>query len=430
MLNSNSIRVPAGVLEFLHENIRFLSFYEDLGNSLRKDPRELCEKDFLSSPIPESLLIESDIFKHDIPNIFYSYAKRRHSNEREYLWHREHQITTSAVADEEFIKSHPQPWELLNNILEKCKFKYQFEGVNHVLFSEFEPINIGLHNPSTLEVVNTNDLSTGEKKILSLACSIFSTDFYKKSLELPELLLLDEPDAFLHPQMVKMLLDVLAENFIQNLGVKVILTTHSPTTIALSPEESIYQITNQPGTSLTKISKDSALNLLTSFIPTLSIDYRNHRQIFVEGPNDRYFYNTIFSKLSLRIEYDYKLYFISRDLSGKDSSSSVLDTVKHIREAGIKSAFGIIDWDTTNTSTDSIKVHGEKSRYSLENYLFDPINLTMLFLRYKFMNLHQILGLTPSYNEFDFPLEPIKTLETARDYFLTKITERKQLKME
>jgi len=57
-------------------------------------------------------------------------------------------------------------------------------------------------------------------------------------------LLLDEVDASLHPSMIKNLLDVIEKIFLKN-GCKVILATHSPTTVALAPEESIYEISKQ-----------------------------------------------------------------------------------------------------------------------------------------------------------------------------------------
>jgi predicted ATPase len=116
-------------------------------------------------------------------------------------------------------------------------------------------------------------------------------------LSFPELIILDEPDAHLHPEMTKLLIDVLEETFVKKYKIKVIITTHSPSTIALSPIKSIYELRNNNNSGLIKISKDDALKLLTGFIPTLSIDYQNHKQVFVESPVDAKYYQIVHDKL-------------------------------------------------------------------------------------------------------------------------------------
>ena len=103
-------------------------------------------------------------------------------------------------------------------------------------------------------------------------------------------IILDEPDAHLHPEMSNILIKALNETFVKKIGIKVIITTHSPMTVALAPEESIFQLNNHPETFLKKISKDDALKNLTNGLPSLTIDYENHRQVFVESPTDLFYF--------------------------------------------------------------------------------------------------------------------------------------------
>ena len=43
--------------------------------------------------------------------------------------------------------------------------------------------------------------------------------------------------------------------------------------------------------------------------------------------------------------------------------------------------YGIIDWDTTNVSNQRIIVLGENERYSIENYILDPLLMGLFFIR-------------------------------------------------
>ena len=141
-----------------------------------------------------------------------------------------------------------------------------------------------------LEVDFTN-LSSGERVLMALVASIYksSSDNY-----FPDVLLLDELDASLHPSMMKNMLAVIRDIFLSK-GVKVILVTHSPTTIALSPENSIF-VMNRAGIGrIEKRSRNEALSILTEGFATLEESLilfdqvaRNHVSILTEGKNVQY----------------------------------------------------------------------------------------------------------------------------------------------
>lgn len=113
--------------------------------------------------------------------------------------------------------------------------------------------------------IDFEDLSSGEK----ILCSLAMTVYQDTKSNFPRVLLLDEVDASLHPSMIQNLLSVIANVFIKN-GCKVILVTHSPTTVALINESSLFQV--QKGKILNKIvriSKDEAISILSEGYMTI-----------------------------------------------------------------------------------------------------------------------------------------------------------------
>jgi hypothetical protein len=81
--------------------------------------------------------------------------------------------------------------------------------------------------------------------------------------------------------MIRSLLRVLNDVSVQRYGVKVILTTHSPTTVALAPEEAIYAMRRTPSPRLQRTTRDHAVSALTVGISTLSVKLENKRQLLI-----------------------------------------------------------------------------------------------------------------------------------------------------
>jgi hypothetical protein len=59
--------------------------------------------------------------------------------------------------------------------------------------------------------------------------------------------------------------------------------------------------------------------------------------------------------------------------------------VEKMRSAGVDTAFGLIDWDTNNEPAPdgSIIVLGPDNRYTIENYILDPLLIGALLVREK-----------------------------------------------
>lgn len=422
-------KVTVEVEKNVFKTIRFnkkaeqlFNFIIKLSEQLKKDIKNLTETDFLNSSIDDYLLDDNNLFNSKIENIFYNYAKRRDINRKNWFYKNEDKTDNDSISDADFIKKFIPPWDIVNGIFHVNNIDFQFKEIKKEEFRDDIIINFIFFKKSTGDEIPFADLSSGEKIIITLILRLFTTDYYKESLEFPDLILLDEPDAHLHPEMSYMFIKILKDIFVHKFGINIIITTHSPSTIALVDDDNIFQISNFNNTFLRKISKDEALKMLTSFIPTLSIDYKNHKQVFVESPTDQYYYHSIFDVLSQNRPYPFKLYFVSNDY-GKGNSVQVIKTVNAIRSSENNSFYGIIDWDQENNDSDFVKVHGEGNRYSLENYVYDPIYIIILLMTIEAHNIHNELNIVNTYNQYN--LGSNKELSSsAIKWFFNKFYER------
>jgi len=218
------------------------------------------------------------------------------------------------------------------------------------------------------------------------------------SIFFPKLLLLDEPDASLHPSMTKQFLEIIQKVFVEIKNGNVIITTHSPSTVALSPEDSIF-IMNKTGVKIGKISKDKAIKALLSGVNSISINYENRRQVFVESKNDVYFYEKVYENLKSKLIQEISIHFISTGKNEDGNCDQVKNIVKSLRDAGNNAVYGIIDWDLKNNGNDFVLVNGIYERYNIENYIFDPIFFIAFLIRNK-IDTYNILQLTEDEKKF------------------------------
>lgn len=368
-----------------------------LSNKTLDEIKDIKISDFYLTPVKENLKNSLHFFGLQLDFIFYNYAKRRDQNRILFMEKNVNDEQNNSIPDDEFVKKYLPPWELLNNLLLSNNMNFKFLEVNPKDFPYTKVASPQLLKVSHNVQVPFHSLSSGEKIIIGLIIKLFISSYYDGNLILPELIVFDEPDAHLHPEMALLLINVLNETFVKKLNINVIVTTHSPSTIALCPEDSIYQIQNYPQTKLFKIEKDYALKLLTGFIPNLSINYKNHRQIFTEGSDDRFYYQTIFNKLNQDKKFSHELYFIN---NGDSTCQKVKKIVRELHESGSNSVYGVIDWDLKNSNENFTLVHGKDSRYTIENYLYDPIYLIIYFLENKTNDIHSNLGIEESFNQY------------------------------
>jgi AAA15 family ATPase/GTPase len=275
------------------------------------------------------------------------------------------------------------PLDLFNEILLSMPFDYEATYVESE--SDFIIPPVSLIEKSSGNPIKLFELSSGEKTIMSLIFTLYNTI---SNAEFPKAILFDEPDAFLHPSMVKTFLDVVQDTIVVINQVKVIMTTHSPSTVALAPEESLYIMHKKVGYP-EKVDKATAITSLTAGLNGLFVSYEHRRQVFVESNKDQAYYESIYQLLVLEgnMRKDVHLTFISSGILKVDQNGDRIATCDQVVAAvnvlrvENNHIFGIVDWDLERDDSDFLKVMGKSKRYSIDNYLLDPLLLGLLLLK-------------------------------------------------
>ncbi len=269
----------------------------------------------------------------------------------------------------------PAPWDVVNDTLSAAGFP----------FSVTTPDKIGILDTYHLRLNDhvlggereLNDLSSGEKAILRTTLWLYNAHHSR----LPKLLLLDEPDAHLHPSMTRQFLNVVHRVLVQKYGVRVILTTHSPSTVALAPDGSVFEMRKGEAAILSSATKQKTIGLLTSGLVIVSA---GTRFVLVEDTDDVEFFETFRDMLTdygptcdpMAMEPAPSVVFLPASLGeGKSKVGGgcgiVTQWVEKFDGDPLAEMFrGVIDRDSGNTGTDRVLV---LLRYSIENYLLDPL---------------------------------------------------------
>ncbi|WP_375446313.1 ATP-binding protein [uncultured Fibrella sp.] len=381
-----------------------------------KDISEISIED-IKDNYPLTYGYVSDVFYQNFSAIFKRYYDRYEDNFfNEYLTNVKGKKVKFLTEDRFISKYGSPPWDFVNRIFDEAGIDYT---INNPLGSDRDlPFTFKLINKLNGATVNFSDLSSGEKVLMSLTLSLYNS---KTNISFPKLLLLDEPDAPLHPSMAKQLLQVIENVFVKEKGVKVILTTHSPSTIAMAPDESLY-VMQKDSPRIQKRSKEQLMKLLTDGIPSFSIYADNRRQVFVESEIDADFYTRIYGKLKKKIQSDKSLYFISSGSTRGNSGNcdQVKDIVNTLTRTGNQTVYGIIDWDKRNQGNERIIVLGQNKRYSIENYIFDPLLLSNFLLREKLRD-RSYFGLSDDESFLDFPKFSVAKLQGIIDIVISDI---------
>jgi predicted ATPase len=313
-----------------------------------------------------------NLFQHSFGQMFFAYFDKLRANGHRRMNESDgRESDTRSLTDEEFVeKNGPPPWDFVNSTLERARLDFRIDQPIDYEATEYLPKLTKISNGTNVQF---GSLSSGEKIIMSFALCLYNSTDNRQQIVRPKVILFDEIDASLHPSMSRTLIDIINDVIVGKEGISVILVTHSPSTVAVSPEASIHLL--EPLTNrITPESKRRAVATLTAEIPTMSIDFSGRRQVLVESDFDADRYGLLYQIVAPYIASERSLTFIgvgrSHDGSG---SAKVMSTVTSLASAGNLSVFGLIDWDTANVSTNRVRVLGEGERYAIENYLLDPI---------------------------------------------------------
>jgi len=259
-----------------------------------------------------------------------------------------------------------RPWVVLRDILKESSLGFEIN----------DPSNKGLREVFALTItdkitgaeVDFNDLSSGEKVLMSLVYFMYSSQH--KNVH-PKFLLMDEPDAHLHPAMTLHFLNVIKNILVDKYKIQVIMTTHSPATIILAPYDSVFEMTKSEPRIQKASSKSHAVSLLTAGLVYIG---EGTKYFIVEDTSDVQFYTHVNNAIaSNKLQNsDTALVFIEASTKDQGGGKKVVQNwVQKLQNSGLSEIIkGLVDQDYDYSEQDGVfKIN----RYSIENYLIDPI---------------------------------------------------------
>lgn len=200
-------------------------------------------------------------------------------------------------------------------------------------------------------LVHFDELSSGEKIIFELICYVYIFG-YDEALK-PAILLLDEFDANLNPALANVYLKIVKEFLIKEAKLKVILTTHSPSTIAEVEPEFLWEMYNEENQDIRQAkSEDGKGRILEKLAPRFVYDEElgpigaikgsKNVIIFVEGKDDEKYFSEEAKKRELNnykfidCESATKIPFALKSFSNIPYFKKILKT---------KTVIGLFDFD-------------------------------------------------------------------------------------
>ena len=271
--------------------------------------REIIEKGYTDYCPPE---INENIKEwNNFIKFFFKWKRAKDKNALEIL--KENPIEAQKIYNQK------TPKDIINELLEKYNFKYRLDTLR------VNPMSIYFKDLSSNNI-QLQELSSGEKMIVSLIMWVHNTNSLKKV----KCLLLDEPDAHLHPSLSKMFMDIIYEKFVKEFGIQVIIATHSPSTIAYTPENEDVDVLfmDKEKNIIEKVEKEIAIEKLSSGLMLVkqntielsledTISNTTKPILCVEGITDKMIITTAWNKLKEQQEMPFTLcpmfdcYFIS-----------------------------------------------------------------------------------------------------------------------
>ncbi len=321
------------------------------------------------------------LLQQQVSNLFVAYNSLLYDNDSRRALTETTENDFPHRTPDQFLETFgPRPWVVLNDLLADQGLDFKVDAPSLTDTTHI----VRLVQQTSGAEVPFEDLSSGEKVLMALAVSLYGVVEERHKVVLPKLMLLDEIDAPLHPAMVRTYLRTVENVLVRN-GIPTILTTHSPITVALCLEGSVWRMT-KAAPRLERVSNEKALVDLTTGVPALTVRFQERRQVFVESRYDANIYAELLDYLRPRLDSDIGLQFLPASQSKNEGGSSlVVKVVEGIRDAGVDTVSGVVDWDLTNepSADGSIFVLGSQRRYTIENYILDPLLIGALLIREK-----------------------------------------------
>ena len=293
------------------------------------------------------------------------------------------------------------PWLYANELLIYSGIRYRIAEPPEVSVNDTYQLRFQSIDDSSV-VIPAEDLSAGEQVIVGLVALFVRA---KQFGIYPKMILMDEPDARLHSQLIPRMLNSIRNLLTSQEGCRVIMTTHRPETIVAAPQGSLVEVQRTPDT----LSIDNSIwwkgnagagnhievscrtrpvadksELISRLTGAAFFIRKNFRFVLVEDSDDQHFYRVVYSLLlrECAIPTDPALVFQGADKRGKfkgggcEIIKSILarinDDIADELALSPHLLCGLIDMDGDQSLPQHRGLH-KISRYSLENYLFDPI---------------------------------------------------------
>jgi predicted ATPase len=280
-------------------------------------------------------------------------------------------LASGSTPDEIRVRLGEPPWELMAAVIASAGLPFTLVPPRVLeptkAMDTNEEFEVDLRD-SEGNLVPFDRLSSGERVLMSTAMWRYQAESAGKYFRL---LLLDEPDAHLHPSLTRRFLKVLKEVFVEQREVRVIMTTHSPSTVALTPDGHLFEMC-RAHPRIRPVQRSQAIATLTDGFVAVQ---DGTRTVFLEGKDDPPFFRTVWQLLTERpttsqpgmIDAYPNINFVHGQ-----GRQTVQELIPQLRGAGFTNFFGLIDKDAGNIVSPGVYVLG---RYAIENYLYDPLNV-------------------------------------------------------
>ncbi|MBF0649093.1 ATP-binding protein [Dysgonomonas sp. GY75] len=260
------------------------------------------------------------------------------------------------------LEDEPKPHELINKLFEKYNFDY-FSMINpyeEIIKENSTDLNVTKDRVVLKfkgkrgEIVDYKFLSSGEQLIVKLIIWSMVRDYNGNRINT---IAIDEPDAHLHPKMCKMMIEILEEMSKPTEeggnNLRIIITTHSPSTVAYAPKDSLFVMErdNEGNRTIRQTDNNEALRVLSDGFITLDeglhiLDSLGGKEltIFTEGNNIGYI-NKAFELLSPELMTKVDIVDNLKDRTGKNQLSTYYELFKRVPHS--KNVLFIYDCDVT-----------------------------------------------------------------------------------
>jgi AAA domain, putative AbiEii toxin, Type IV TA system len=333
------------------------------------EPLLKLEFERLASTAP----VDVQPFKQRLSEVFALYSKIRDNN----ILSRHYQ-TPGSLSDDEFVIQYGiPPWDFLNQMLEAQQ--YDFRVTVPPIGNSDLPFVALLDHKVNKSQISFDSLSSGERILIALVMCVYSADSNAIRVEYPKVILFDEIDAFLHPSMIATMLQTIREVLINRHNLKVVLTTHSATTMALANDDEVH-LMSKVSPRLTRCARNVALRSLSAGVPLLNVSVESRRPVYVESDLDVTRFEALTDAMKSHLVGHFDPVYLSTGFrlgangTAGEGSDRVREVIKRLRSAGMTNAYGLCDGDNSvGKLPEGILSLGGSARYSIENFLLDPL---------------------------------------------------------